>query len=127
MLKWIQLVWKYHAFFTFKQPTLLVLDESTSNKIIEVMQVLKSIDTTIPKIPGELTWKLHPLDVCINKLFKDLLKKRYFKYCMEISNLKVKREDLITQIDEIWNSDSITLETISKSFLGSGVANKMDG
>ena len=48
-------------------------------------------------IPGGLTRYLQPLDVFIKKPFKDELKKRYTKYCMNQQNYKarVTQEDLI--------------------------------
>ena len=40
----------------------------------------------ISMIPGGLSWYLQPLYIFINKSFKDELKKRYTKYCIDKKN-----------------------------------------
>ena len=41
--------------------------------------------------PSSLTQKLQPLDISINKEFKENLRSKYAKYCMRIANLNLLR------------------------------------
>ena len=51
-----------------------------------------------------LTRYLQPIDVSISKPFKDELKKRYAKYCIDQKDTKTRiiQEDLINWVGEIW-------------------------
>ena len=53
-----------------------------------------------------LTYEIsQPLDVSINKRFKDELKKRYIKYCIDqkYTKARVTQEDLINWVgDMVW-------------------------
>ena len=80
-------------------------------------------------IPGGLTRYLQPLDVSINKPFKDELRKKYTDYWMETknSNAKVSQNDLINWVWEVWYSKSISSNMIRKSFKAAGITLNLDG
>ena len=116
--KWINEVWKKYSHFVFKKGTMLVMDDALMHKIDMVKDKIKERKTRISMIPGELTRYLQPLDVSINKPFKDELKKRYIKYCIDHKDTKERgtHEDLINWVGEIYYDDKLFYEMVSKSF-----------
>ena len=56
------------------EPTLLALDMFSGHQTEEVLDTLTAHDITVSNIPGGCTSLLQPLDVSINKPFKDILK-----------------------------------------------------
>ncbi len=77
-----------------------------------------------------MTRILQPLDVSLNKPFKDLLREMYVQACIKAQkNIeKIKREVIIEWIKEAWcNKNSMNEEVIKKSFLVTGISNKEDG
>ena len=56
------------------QPTLLVLDLFGAHKTQEVLDTFLANDITVSLIPGGCTSLVQPLDVSINRPFKDILK-----------------------------------------------------
>ena len=114
--------------FNLKWETLLVLDNATTYNTNKVKEKIKECETYVSMIPGGLTWKLQPLDISINKVFKENLRDKYVSYCIENKNLKVAKSTIIEWVDEIWYSDSIiTNEMIFNSFKFSGISSSFDG
>ena len=56
------------------EPTLLALDLFAGHRTDEVLDIFKANDITISVIPGGCTGLIQPLDVSINRPFKDILK-----------------------------------------------------
>jgi len=56
------------------QPSLLVLDLFATHKTQEVLDTFLANDITLSLIPGGCTSLVQPLDVSINRPFKDILK-----------------------------------------------------
>ena len=129
MKKWINEVWRKYSYFIVKKETMLVMDDASMHKIDIVKDKIKECNTKISMIPGGLTRYLQPLDVSINKPFKDELKKRYTKYCMDQQDNKarVTQEDLINWVAEVWYDDKLSSEIISKSFKAAGITLALDG
>lgn len=65
------------------QPTLLALDLFGGHKTDEVLDTLKAHDITISVIPAGCTGIVQPLDISINRPFKDILKvpMLFFLFC----------------------------------------------
>ena len=99
------------------------------HKLENVRQKIKDCHTEVSMIPAGLTRYLQPLDVSINKPFKDELRKKYTKYCIdqEEGNTKVSQEDLINWVWEVWNSEKLSQEIIKKSFKIAGITLNIDG
>ena len=79
------------------------MDDASMHKIDIVKDKIKECKTKIIMIPDRLSKYFLPLDVSINKQFKDELKKRYKKYCIDQKDTKasVIQEDLINWVGEI--------------------------
>ena len=129
MKKWINEVWRKYSYFIVKKETMLVMDDASMHKIDIVKNKIKECNTKISMIPGGLARYLQPLDVSINKPFKDELKKKYTKYCMDQQDNKarVTQEDLINWVAEVWYDDKLSSEIISKSFKAAGITLALDG
>ena len=61
----------------------LVMSDASKHKIDIVKDTIEEFKTKKSIIPGGYTRYLQPLDVFINKPFKDELKKRFTKYCTD--------------------------------------------
>ena len=53
---------------------MLVLDNATTHNTNKVKDKIKECETYVSMIPSGLTLKLQPLDISINKVFKENLK-----------------------------------------------------
>jgi len=56
------------------QPTILAMDLFAAHRTEEVLDTLRAHDITVSVIPGGCTGLVQPLDVSINRPFKDVLK-----------------------------------------------------
>ena len=75
---------KIFIFFLLKWSTLLMLDNSTTQKTSKVKDKFKQCDTSLSMIPSGLTWKFQPFDININKVLKDYLRKKYVNDCIKL-------------------------------------------
>ncbi|CAM1322496.1 Uncharacterised protein r2_g3099 [Pycnogonum litorale] len=96
----------------------------------KVKEKLSSLKTTQGMIPGGLTSLLQPLDVVLNKPFKDRVRKHWMsteeKELTKGGNLKKPGLSLVTSwVKTAW--EDLPAEMVVKSFLKTGIANKMDG
>ncbi|CAG8714548.1 7880_t:CDS:2, partial [Scutellospora calospora] len=77
MIWWIENVWNKRSLLSVDPRSLLVLDSFRGHITDPVKTRFCEKNTNIAVIPGGLTSKLQPLDVCINKSFKDKYRKFY--------------------------------------------------
>lgn len=130
---WIEKVWNVHLDFVRNKKRLLVWDMFRSHLTENVKKHLQRSNTATAVIPGGLTSVLQPLDVCLNKPFKDNIRSEWNKWMvageksftkggnMRAPTLKVLCDFVIKS----W--DAIRVETVIKSFKKCGLSNSMDG
>ena len=84
MIEWIDKCWKTRpgAFFQTKQ-SLLIMDSMASHKKDTVKDNLLKCKTQLAIIPGGLTCKLQPLDLTVNRVFKDRMRYIWEKWMTE--------------------------------------------
>ena len=74
MKLWIQKVWSSQPGSLLRKKSLLVWDSFRAHLADPVKRALRQTNTDVVVIPGGLTSILQPLDVCLNKPFKDCMK-----------------------------------------------------
>ncbi|CAM1308344.1 Uncharacterised protein r2_g1824 [Pycnogonum litorale] len=130
---WLNQVWNRRPGALLKKKSLLVWDQFRAHKTEKVKEKLSSLKTTQGMIPGGLTSLLQPLDVVLNKPFKDRVRKHWMhwmsteeKELTKGGNLKKPGLSLVTSwVKTAW--EDLPAEMVVKSFLKTGIANKMDG
>ena len=109
----------------------LILDKATSHYTNNLISLFNKGDNIISFIPGGLTRFFQPLDVSINKPFKQALKEKYVDFCLnnasEDAQSKMSRTKMIQCICDIWYDEKIiSKEMVYKSFRVTGIGNKLD-
>lgn len=87
----------------------LILDKASSHLTPNVLEAFKNNNQYLSFIRAGLTRFIQPLDVVINKPFKDALRKKYIEYCSISHNInaKITREKMIEFICDTWYDPSI--------------------
>lgn len=132
IILWLNKVWITRPGALLKK-SMLVWDQFRSHLTDTVKDKLKSLKTFQAVIPGGLTSILQPLDVVLNKPFKDRVREKWItwmksddKELTAKGNLKKPGLSLVTSwVKTSW--EDIPKEMIIKSFLKTGISNKMDG
>ena len=86
----------------------LILDKATLNLTANILETFKNNNQYLSFIPAGLTLFIQPLDMVINKPFKDALRKKYIEYCSISNNInaKITREKMIKFIVDTWYDQS---------------------
>ena len=79
---------------------MLVMDNASMHKIPEINRSVELSETKVMMIPGGFTRYLQPLDVSINKPFKEEIRRKY--------KSKSFRQQIIDWVGEIWYNDKIS-------------------
>ena len=74
MMLWISRIWHNCPGGLFKKKACLVYDMFKAHLMDSIKTALSKLNTDIAIIPGGLTSQLQPLDVSINKPFKDRIR-----------------------------------------------------
>ena len=130
MKEWIVKVW---AVCTRKNRALLILD-SFSAHLCDTIQDL--YNTTVIVIPGGCTSVLQPLDVSVNRLFKDQLRKCWEQYMLQQSDAmnesdgKIKpptKQHLVDWIIDANEQLDSNITIVKNSFLVTEISNALSG
>ena len=132
MLRWIREILRP---YTQRRPSLLVLDSFSAHITLKVREELCKIQCHPSIIPGGCTTKAQPLDVAINKPFKDRVRKLWMQYmqdrqeALSIDGLELKcpsHKDLVIWIHEATQRVKET-GVIPKAFKVTGILNALSG
>lgn len=133
VLDWVKSVWCRRPGALLSFPSILVLDAFRCHLAESVKKLLRESGTKLVVIPGGMTSQLQPLDVCINKPFKDAVKRSYADWMRSgeaavTPSGRLKRASpgtLCKWITDAWAT--IPNELIARSFKKCGISNALDG
>ena len=115
------------------EQSLLVWDSFRAHLTEDVKAALKQRKIDVAVIPGGLTPVLQPLDKCLNKPFKDSIRRKYlawmisgpFEYTPSGKKKAPTRNLVLRWVNEAWRE--IPAEMVTKSFKTCGISNALDG
>lgn len=130
---WLRSVWERRPGALFKRNAMLVMDAFRGHLTDTVKNRLKRENCDLVVIPGGMTSQLQPLDVAVNKPFKDRVRKYYSEWlCSEDHALtasgKIKKAsaaNIVEWISKAWKEVPETV--VKKSFLKCCLTNNEDG
>ena len=96
-LNWLERPWNMED-AVFKKPSLSVWDLFQAHLTDKVKEKCRSINTIIPVIPNGLTSILQPLNVCLNKLFKDKLRSKWIDW-MSTKDKAITKGGILKKVD----------------------------
>ena len=79
---------------SLKKENMLVMGDASMHKILEIKRSVE-LSETKKMMSGGLTRYRQPLDVSINKRFKEEIRRKCNEYCIENTDLKVSRKQII--------------------------------
>ena len=130
---WIQKVWSARPGGLLRKRSLLIWDSFRAHLVDSVKEALRKTNTDIAVIPGGLTSVLQPLDVSLNKPFKDHLRAKWTTWMIEgqksfTAGGNIKAAPLSTVcswVDESWKG--LSQDMVSRSFKKCSISNAIDG
>ena len=131
MIRWIKEVLRP---YTQRRPALLVMDSFSAHVTTNVRAELERINAFPAIIPGGCTSKAQPLDVVINKPYKDKIRKLWTLFMQDrqaqakdsLSLVGPSRQDVIGWMEGTQNALQQTAY-ISKSFKVTGISTALGG
>ena len=137
MKLWIRKIWCARPGGLMKRKSLLVFDSFRAHLVPGVEGKLHEENTDICVIPGGLTSQLQPLDVCLNKPFKQGMRMKWTEWLMDKTNhdqhdftpsgllKKPSISFMSAWIKEVWKG--LRPDMIVKSFKKCSISNAIDG
>ena len=130
---WLENVWNRRPGALLRKRSLLVWDMFSAHLKETVKSAFQKERTDMAVIPGGLTSQLQPLDVCLNKPFKDRIRQMWSDWICSDAVTKTKsglpqKPDITLVarwVKDAW--DSIPSEMVQKSFRKCGISNALDG
>ncbi|XP_077109885.1 uncharacterized protein LOC143766246 isoform X2 [Ranitomeya variabilis] len=132
--KWLEDIWNGRPGAALKKkPSLLVWDMYRAHTSDEIKTLAKSSEVTLAVIPSGLTSVLQPLDVCLNKPFKERVRKMWHEWMSsdqarltKVGNLMNPDIELIAKwVRDAW--EDIPEDMVERAFKKCGISNAMDG
>ena len=128
----IEKVWRSRPGGFGRVNSMLVWDSFSAHLVDQAKQHLKENNTSTAVIPGGLTSVIQPLDVSLNKPFKDRLRSKWplgwsrgKKSFTKGGNVKAASFPTVCQwVKEAWSE--IASEIVVRSFKKCGISNAMD-
>jgi DDE superfamily endonuclease len=117
MLEWIEKIWK-PAVKDNKQ-TYLIMDECRTHLATSVWKAFADCCTEIDLIPGGFTSKLQPMDVEINKPFKNFICAHFHDWLVANRMMRPSRLDIAGWVSGAWGN--LSASVIRNSFRGAGL------
>ena len=130
---WLKRIWASRPGGLRREKSLLVWDMFRSHQVESITKAVRATNTDIAVIPGGLTSVVQPLDVSINKPFKDNIRRKWNEWMLEgeksfTKGGRMKAPDLpvlCLWVKEAWAE--IDANLIIKAFKKCGISNAMDG
>ena len=131
-VKWINEVWAHRPGAMLKPKSVLVWDMFKSHLTDTAKKLVKSKKTDMEVIPGGLTSVLQPLDVSLNKPFKDSMRTKWSEWMASgqqtytaAGNMRATSLPTVCQwVKDSW--DSIDPKVVVNSFKKCSIINAMD-
>jgi hypothetical protein len=133
MQDWLGSVWERRPGGLLNRNSMLVMDAFRGHLTEEIKTRLKNKNCDLVVIPGGMTSQLQPLDVGVNKPFKDRIRTQYNQWLSENEHAltptgKIKRASAATLVEWISNAwKELKTDSITKSFLKCCLSNAEDG
>jgi hypothetical protein len=132
MLEWLKIVWSHRPGAFLNQPSMLVLDALKGHLTDSVKDLLHKMKTELV-IPGGMTSVSQPMDVSINKPFKDRLRQQYLTWIADPAHKltetgKIKHaapSEVTRRVSAAWKA--IPESFIIRCFKKSCISNALDG
>ena len=130
---WLENVWNRRPGALLRKRSLLVWDMFRAHLLDDVKEAARKIRTDLSVIPGGLTSQLQPLDVAVNKPFKDRLRQKWNEwFCSDAVKTtkggalqKPELPVVLRWVREAW--DELPPAIIQRGFLKCCISNALDG
>ena len=130
---WLRVVWGRRVGGLSRKRSMLVLDAFRCHNSAPTKEVLREYNTDLVMIPGGMTSILQPLDVGVNKPFKDGLRRCWTDWMLDGAKTftkggRMRKADLPTicgWIKKVW--EELSPAIIQRAFLKCSISNSMDG
>lgn len=133
MKDWVEVVWNERPGANFYEESMLVFDAFRGHLTDELKDMLYEEQCDLAIIPGGLTCKLQPLDVSVNKPFKQYIREEYENWLTNEEHPltptgKIKKAPASTVAQWVSNAwKKIPEKIIVKSFKKCCITNALDG
>lgn len=133
MEDWLDKVWNRRPGSLRTPPSFLVLDAFKGHTADAVKRKMMNMNTNLVLIPGGMTSQIQPLDVSVNKPFKDHVRDEYEKWLftdnLPLTNTgKIKKapaSEVARWISVAWAK--VSEDVVAKSFKKCFISNALDG